>query len=194
MGIFYLWNSCFVFMIFLFFEIWFVHCFLLFSLLVSFLGLFPVGSCVSEFLVFYTFFLVPCWLVFFFNVCYLEYSVVFLIFLLFALHCFMWIMFWVVSLSACLFPCICIYLHVLLFLPVDFQVHNAAPSAAPDLQLFSEDAKLKPTWWYKEESMCEEKTSVQHCSNWALPNLQYLDIMSELNYHFYRTTDFWEIK
>lgn len=130
----------------------------------------------------------------FFNVCYLEHSVVFLIF--YCLHCTV-----LCGLSFGLFHYLHVYFHVFVFIYMCcffclsiFQVRNAAPSAASDLQLFSEDAKLKPTWWYKEESMCEEKNSVQHCSNWALPDLQYLDIMSEWNYPFYWTTDFWEIK
>lgn len=55
--------------------------------------------------------------------------------------------------------------YVFLCLHVDFQVYNVAASAAADLHLRQEDAKPKATWWYKEESRCEEDYSIQHFAN-----------------------------
>lgn len=100
------------------------YCWLLFNLLVCFLDLFPVVFCVFAFVVFSFHHPVD----YFLNVCYVEFSVVFLI--SYCLLCsFMWIIIWFVSLSESLFACVTSVCMLTFRLPVHKAV-AASPAAA----------------------------------------------------------------
>ena len=73
----------------------------------------------------------------------------------------------------------------------DFHICNVASLV---LHPWPEGAKQKPTWWYKEDSRCEEDNSIQHCSNWDLWSLQYSNKMSKSCDSFNCTTNTWEIQ
>ena len=107
--------------------------------------------------------------------------------MLFALHCFVWIIFWFVSLSASLFAHIGLSAHWF----SDFHICNVASIV---LHPRPEGAKQKPTWWYKEDLRCEEDNSIQHCPNWDLCSLQYSNKMSKSCDSFNCTTNTWEIQ
>ena len=105
----------------------------------AYFGLFLV-FCVFEFIVFCaSFFCLPfCYLNVLFRIFHSNFN-----FLLFALHCFLWIIFWFVSLSASLFAHIGLSAHWF----SDFHICDVATIV---LHPWPEDAELKPTWWHKE--------------------------------------------
>ena len=135
-------------MYFLFIKNYFMHYFLL---------LFYLCVCLLKFVSCVLCIWICCLLCILLPFCYLN--VLFRIFhsvfnfLLFALHCFVWIIFWFVSLSASLFVHIRLSTHWFSY----FHICNIATIV---LHPWPEGAKLKPTWWYKEDSRCEEDNSI----------------------------------